>query len=65
MTRLMAPARPWLVALGWLVGIALFVRLTQILPCCTPPTLESALHGHNCDLAFAAACPSYDDCAPR
>ncbi|HXA40838.1 MAG TPA: hypothetical protein VNW53_17695 [Phenylobacterium sp.] len=57
--------RRWLSIMGWLVGLALFVRLTQILPCCQPPPMERALRGQACDAAFASACPRYDDCAPR
>ena len=56
--------RRWLAVMGWLVGLALFVRLTQILPCCQPTPMELALRGHTCD-AGQVACPRYDDCAPR
>ncbi|HEX3366445.1 hypothetical protein [Phenylobacterium sp.] len=51
--------------MSWLVGIALFVRFTQVLPCCAAPTLDAALRSHACDAAFTTACPRYEDCAPR
>ncbi|MBS0334737.1 MAG: hypothetical protein JSS35_18355 [Proteobacteria bacterium] len=50
--------------MGWLVGLALFVRLTQILPCCRPPPMEVALRGQAC-APSQWSCPRYDDCAPR
>ena len=56
--------RRWLAVMGWLVGLALFVRLTQILPCCQQTPAEMVLRGHACDPGVTA-CPSYDDCAPR
>jgi len=56
--------RRWLTTMAWLVGLALFVRLTQILPCCQPKTVEVALRQHDCDTGLSA-CPRYDDCAPR
>ena len=56
--------RRCLAIMGWLVGLALFVRLTQILPCCQPPSMELALRGHACEVGVTA-CPRYDDCAPR
>ena len=28
--------RMWLTGFGWLAGAVLFIRLTQILPCCAP-----------------------------
>lgn len=57
--------RRWLAIMSWLVGLALFVRFAQVLPCCTPPTLDAALRRHACDAAFTTACPRYEDCAPR
>jgi hypothetical protein len=57
--------RRWLAIMSWLVGIALFVRFTQVLPCCAAPTLDAALRSHACDAAFTTACPRYEDCAPR
>jgi hypothetical protein len=70
MTRSKATAlnpreQKWLLIMGWLVGLALFVRFAQVLPCCIPPSAEAVLRSHHCDLSFAAACPSYNDCAPR
>lgn len=56
--------RRWLAIMGWLVGLALFVRLTQIFPCCQPPPMETALRGQACK-AGMVACPRYDNCAPR
>jgi hypothetical protein len=50
--------------MGWLVGLALFIRFTQILPCCQPPSFEALLRGHACE-AGGGPCPRYDDCAPR
>jgi len=57
-------ARRWLAIMGWLVGLALFIRFTQILPCCQPPSFEALLRGHACE-AGGGPCPRYDDCAPR
>lgn len=62
--RLSPREQRWLAIMGWLVGLALFVRLTQILPCCQPLSLEVALRGHACDQGLSA-CPRYDDCALR
>lgn len=62
--RLTLRERRWLAIMGWLVGLALFVRFTQILPCCQPPGLELALRG-GAACGFGQACPRYDDCAPR
>ena len=56
--------RRCLAIMGWLAGLALFVRLIQVLPCCQSPPVELALRGHACDFA-AKVCPRYDDCAPR
>lgn len=56
--------RRWLAIMGWLVGLALFVRLTEILPCCQRPPVEQALRGQACKTGLDA-CPRYDDCAPR
>jgi hypothetical protein len=57
--------RRWLSIMGWLVGVALFVRFTQVLPCCAAPTLDVALRGHVCDAALTTACPRYEDCGLR
>lgn len=57
--------RRWLAIMGWLVGVALFIRFTQILPCCRPPPLELALRGGQACDSTIVACPRYDDCAPR
>lgn len=56
--------RRWLSVMGWLVGLALFVRFTQILPCCQQPSFESLLRSGHCD-AGVSACPRYTDCVPR
>jgi hypothetical protein len=57
--------RRWLSIMGWLVGLALFIRLAQILPCCAAQPLDAALRRHDCGAAFTTACPRYEDCAPR
>jgi hypothetical protein len=57
--------RRWLSIMGWLVGLALFVRFAQVLPCCMPPSLDATLRRHDCGAAFTTACPRYEDCAPR
>ena len=53
-----------LAIMGWLVGLALFIRFIQVLPCCQSPPVELALRGQACDIG-TAVCPRYDDCAPR
>jgi hypothetical protein len=50
--------------MGWLVGLALFVRLLQVLPCCQPTPLDQVLRDHACSVGLDP-CPHYDDCAPR
>jgi hypothetical protein len=57
--------RKWLSIMGWLVGLALFIRATQILPCCAAPSMDSTLRHNACESAFTTACPRYEDCAPR
>ena len=54
----------WLMTLGWLVGLILFIRWTQILPCCQPRPLDEVLRAHECR-AGLDPCPHYDDCVPR
>lgn len=56
--------RRWLAIMAWLVGVALFIRLTQILPCCQQQPMEIALRAKGA-CAELVACPRYDDCAPR
>jgi hypothetical protein len=59
-------ARPsrWVTISGCILGLLLFVRLMQVLPCCKPTPLDEVLRGHAC-AAGLDPCPHYDDCAPR
>jgi hypothetical protein len=65
MTRLAPRLNAGLVTAGWLVGLVLFIRLSQILPCCQVPPLEAALRSNICGESFVNPCPRYADAAPR
>jgi hypothetical protein len=55
----------WLPASGWLIGAIAFVRLTQILPCCQPVSIETSLSQNICGQMLIADCPRYENGAPR
>jgi hypothetical protein len=65
MTRLTPRVPMWLTASAWLVGALLFIRLTEILPCCRPSPIEVALRSNICAAAMPIDCPRYDAGAPR
>jgi hypothetical protein len=66
MARLAPRANVWLVTSGWLVGVVLFVRFAQILPCCQVPSVEAALRANICGQSLAVTpCPRYASAAPR
>jgi len=65
MTRLAPRVNAGLVTAGWLVGVVLFIRLSQILPCCQVPPLEAALRSNIRGETFVNPCPRYADAAPR
>ena len=56
---------PWLSTAGWLIGALLFIRFTQVLPCCRTASLEVALRGHICGETIVTPCPRYQAYAPR
>ncbi len=63
MARLATTDR-WITILGCVIGLVLFVRLMQVLPCCKPEPLDQVLRAHACTDGLNP-CPHYDDCAPR
>jgi hypothetical protein len=65
MTRQPPRVPMWLTASAWLIGLVLFVRLTQILPCCQSTSIEVALHSNICGAALPIDCPRYDAGVPR
>jgi hypothetical protein len=65
MTRQPPSVPKWLTASAWLVGGLLFIRLTQVLPCCQSSPIEVALRSNICGAAMPVDCPRYDTGAPR
>jgi hypothetical protein len=70
MTRLPPRVPPlrtprWLTSSAWLIGAVLFIRLTQILPCCQASPIEVALRSNICAAARPIDCPRYTAGAPR
>ena len=63
MARL-AHIQRWTAILGSILGLVLFIRLIQILPCCQPRPIDEVLRNHACATGLNP-CPHYDDCAPR
>lgn len=59
MTRQPPRVPMWLTCSAWLIGAVLFVRLTQILPCCQATPIEVALHSNICGAVLPAGCPRY------
>jgi hypothetical protein len=65
MTRTRWRVPLWLPASGWLIGAIAFVRLTQILPCCQPVSIEASLSQNICGHMLVTDCPRYETGVPR
>jgi hypothetical protein len=64
MTHLLVRPERIAAILGSILGLLLFIRFLQILPCCQPTPMDQVLRSHAC-VAGLDPCPHYDDCAPR